>query len=38
MTNALFGIWPVAKLDELSFAPGAVTRGLMQRLGVGGDA
>lgn len=38
MTNALFGIWPVAKLDELSFAPGPVTRHLMQRLGVGGDA
>jgi 4-amino-4-deoxychorismate lyase len=38
MTNALFGIWPVAKLDERSFAPGPITRRLMQRLEIGGDA
>ena len=35
MTNSLFGIWPVAKLDERSFSPGPATRRLIERLGVG---
>jgi 4-amino-4-deoxychorismate lyase len=34
MTNSLFGIWPVAKLDQQSFSPGPATRRLMQRLGM----
>ncbi len=38
MTNALFGIWPVRKLDQQSFSPGAATRRLMQRLEVGDGA
>jgi 4-amino-4-deoxychorismate lyase len=38
MTNAVIGIWPVAKLDEQSFAPGRATRALMDHLGVGSDA
>jgi 4-amino-4-deoxychorismate lyase len=38
MTNALFGIWPVSKLDEQAFSPGAVTRMLMQRIGVDAHA
>ncbi|HET8696218.1 MAG TPA: aminodeoxychorismate lyase, partial [Gammaproteobacteria bacterium] len=32
MTNSLFGIWPVARLDERPFAPGPMTRELMRRL------
>jgi 4-amino-4-deoxychorismate lyase len=38
MTNSLFGIWPVARLDERPFQPGPVARELMQRLMVGTDA
>jgi 4-amino-4-deoxychorismate lyase len=38
MTNALFGIWPVAVLDDRRFSPGATTRRLMQHLKVGADA
>ena len=38
MTNALFGIWPVASLDDKKLARGPVTRRLMQHLGVGPDA
>jgi 4-amino-4-deoxychorismate lyase len=38
MTNALIGIWPVAQLDARSFSPGAITRRLMRRLGIGSDA
>jgi len=38
MTNSLFGIWPIAQLDERSFAAGAITRQLMERLGVGTNA
>jgi 4-amino-4-deoxychorismate lyase len=33
MTNALFGIWPVAQLDAARFAPGATTKRLMRHLG-----
>ena len=29
VTNALFGIWPVADVDDRRFAPGATTRQLM---------
>ena len=35
VTNALFGIWPVADVDGRRFAPGATTRQLMTHLGVG---
>ncbi|HUO68166.1 MAG TPA: aminodeoxychorismate lyase [Gammaproteobacteria bacterium] len=38
VTNALIGIWPVARLDERVFARGPATVRLMQRLGYGGDA
>jgi 4-amino-4-deoxychorismate lyase len=38
MTNAVFGIWPVAKLDDQSFAPGAATRRLMEHLDLPRDA
>jgi 4-amino-4-deoxychorismate lyase len=38
MTNALFGIWPVAGIGERSFAPGPTTRALMQQLGYGPHA
>ena len=38
VTNALIGIWPVARLDEHAFARGPATVRLMQRLGYGGDA
>ncbi len=38
MTNALFGIWPVASLDNKKFACGPVTQRLMQHLGAGPDA
>jgi 4-amino-4-deoxychorismate lyase len=38
MTNSLFGIWPVARLDERPFAVGPVTRELMRRLRVDADA
>lgn len=34
VTNALFGIWPVARLDDLRLTPGAKTRALMARLGI----
>jgi 4-amino-4-deoxychorismate lyase len=38
MTNALFGIWPVASFDGRTLARGQVTQRLMQHLGVGADA
>jgi 4-amino-4-deoxychorismate lyase len=38
MANSLFGIWPVARLDERAFEPGLATRRLMQNLGLGADA
>jgi 4-amino-4-deoxychorismate lyase len=38
MTNALFGIWPVAYFDGRTLARGQVTQRLMQHLGVGADA
>jgi 4-amino-4-deoxychorismate lyase len=38
MTNALFGIWPVAALDDRALACGPVTQRLMRHLGVGPDA
>ena len=38
MTNALIGIWPVARLDERAFARGPATVRLMQHLGYGVDA
>jgi 4-amino-4-deoxychorismate lyase len=38
MANSLFGIWPVAKLDERVFEPGQATRRLMQDLGYAADA
>ncbi len=38
MTNALFGIWPVASFDGRTLARGAVTQRLMQHLGVSPDA
>lgn len=33
VTNALIGIWPVARLDEQPFARGATTRQLMRAIG-----
>ena len=38
MVNSLFGIWPVARLDERAFEPGPATRRLMRELGYGTDA
>jgi 4-amino-4-deoxychorismate lyase len=38
MTNALFGIWPVALFDGRVLARGPVTQRLMQHLGVSPDA
>ena len=38
MANSLFGIWPVARLDDRAFTPGPATRRLMQNLGYGADA
>jgi 4-amino-4-deoxychorismate lyase len=38
MTNALFGIWPVAALDQRRLQPGPTTRRLMRHLGVGPHA
>jgi 4-amino-4-deoxychorismate lyase len=35
MTNALFGLWPVARLDARSFATGSLTQRLMRELGYG---
>jgi 4-amino-4-deoxychorismate lyase len=35
VTNALFGIWPVADLDGRRFAVGALTRQLLAHFGVG---
>jgi len=35
VTNALFGIWPIATIDVQRFAVGAVTRRLMVQLGYG---
>ena len=34
VTNALFEIWPVARLDDRPITPGAKTRALMARLGI----
>jgi 4-amino-4-deoxychorismate lyase len=34
VTNALFGIWPVARLDDRHLSFGANTRALMARLGI----
>lgn len=38
VTNALIGIWPVARLDTHSFPAGATTRRLMKRLDFGTHA
>ena len=38
VTNALFGIWPVARLDERDIGLGAQTAALAQLLGYGHDA
>lgn len=38
LTNALIGIWPVAKWDERIFARGPKTRGLMHLIGCEIDA
>jgi 4-amino-4-deoxychorismate lyase len=38
VTNALIGIWPIARLDERAFARGPATVRLMRHLGYGGDA
>jgi branched-subunit amino acid aminotransferase/4-amino-4-deoxychorismate lyase len=38
VTNALFGIWPVARLDKREIGPGPRTAALMRRLGYGPDA
>jgi 4-amino-4-deoxychorismate lyase len=38
VTNALIGIWPIARLDARNFPLGATTRRLMRRLGIGTDA
>jgi len=38
MTNALFGIWPVASFDGRVLARGPITQRLMQHLGVGPNA
>ncbi|HLF09724.1 MAG TPA: aminodeoxychorismate lyase [Gammaproteobacteria bacterium] len=38
VTNSLFGIWPVAQLDQHTFTRGDKTRQLMQLLGYGPDA
>lgn len=38
MTNALIGIWPVARLDDRELVRGPATVRLMQHLGYGGDA
>lgn len=35
MTNAIFGIWPVARVDTRQFAVGALTRRLMRELDYG---
>jgi 4-amino-4-deoxychorismate lyase len=34
LTNALFGIWPIAWLDDKTFAAGPVTRRLTHHLGI----
>jgi 4-amino-4-deoxychorismate lyase len=38
MTNALIGIWPIARLDAHAFAAGPITRRLMRELGYGAAA
>jgi 4-amino-4-deoxychorismate lyase len=38
MTNALFGIWPVAALEGRTLERGPITHRLMQHLRVGPDA
>jgi 4-amino-4-deoxychorismate lyase len=35
LTNALFGIWPIVRLDDKTFAAGPVTRRLTHHLGIG---
>lgn len=37
VTNAVFGIWPVRRLDGQVFEPGRVTRALQDALGYGTD-
>jgi 4-amino-4-deoxychorismate lyase len=37
VTNALFGIWPVAQLGERRLSVGPLTQRLMRQLEVGGD-
>jgi 4-amino-4-deoxychorismate lyase len=32
LTNAIFGVWPVRRLDERQFEPGAITKKLMHAL------
>jgi 4-amino-4-deoxychorismate lyase len=34
VTNAIFGIWPIATLDGRTFVRGPVTQRLMQHLGI----
>jgi 4-amino-4-deoxychorismate lyase len=38
LTNAVIGIWPVRQLDQQRFAPGAVTRRLMDAVEAIGHA
>ena len=38
LTNAIIGIWPVRQLDQQRFAPGAVTRRLMDAVETIGHA
>jgi 4-amino-4-deoxychorismate lyase len=38
VTNALFGIWPVASFEQRPLARGPVTQRLMRHLGIGADA
>jgi 4-amino-4-deoxychorismate lyase len=38
VTNALFGIWPIAAIDARRFTAGPLTRRLMASLGYGRDA
>jgi 4-amino-4-deoxychorismate lyase len=38
VTNALFGIWPIAAVDRRHFRVGPVTRRLMSELGYGHGA
>jgi len=38
VTNALFGVWPVVRLDAKRFGIGPVAQRLMRHLGFGGNA